>query len=293
MLNLTEKAMLVRLSISQWTARKYDKKVSDQVAVEHNTTSDVGRYNKTLLALDAVKAIQKIASEARSYHYEQTLPWEDDGSRILPAANYMHYMEDMRKYKSQFEAAAADLVGKYPALIEEAKRRLNGMFNEADYPQQKNLIYKYGFSITVNPMPAAADFRVAITEDEVRRIQADIEARIKDVQETAMRELWNRLYGAVEHMVDRLTMQVKGQDAVFRDSMISNIADLCGLLPRLNITNDQDLENMRQEVETRLCKYMPHDLRNNSFERRQAAREAQDILNTMAAYMGREAKDAA
>ena len=293
MLNLSEKAMLVRLSISQWTARKYDKKVSDQVAVEHNTTSDVGRYNKTLLALDAVKVIQKIANEARSYHYEQTLPWEDDGSRILPAANYLHYMEDMRKYKSQFENAATDFVDKYPALIEEAKQRLNGMFNEADYPQQKNLVYKYGFSITVNPMPAAADFRVAIREDEVSRIQADIEARMKDVQETAMRDLWKRLYGAIEHMVDRLTTQVKGQDAVFRDSMISNIADLCGLLPRLNITNDQDLENMRQAVETRLCKYMPHELRNNRFERYQAAKEARDILNTMATYMGREAKVAA
>lgn len=74
--NLTEKAMLVRLSISQWTARKYDKKISREVASLHNTSSDAGRYNKVLIAKQAIEAIQKIVSESRTYHYINTLAWE-------------------------------------------------------------------------------------------------------------------------------------------------------------------------------------------------------------------------
>ena len=31
-MKLTDKALLVQLNVSQWTARKYDKKVTQQVA---------------------------------------------------------------------------------------------------------------------------------------------------------------------------------------------------------------------------------------------------------------------
>lgn len=62
---LANKAMQVRLSISQWSARKYDRKVSSEVASKYNTDNDAGRYNKVLIAKDAIVKIQKIANAAR------------------------------------------------------------------------------------------------------------------------------------------------------------------------------------------------------------------------------------
>ena len=51
-MNLSDRALLVQLSISQWTARKFDKKVTNDVANTHGVASSAGRYNKALLPMN-------------------------------------------------------------------------------------------------------------------------------------------------------------------------------------------------------------------------------------------------
>ncbi len=278
---LSQKAMLVKLSISQWTAKKYDKTVSDKIAADYNADVSSGRYNKVLIARDAINSILRIAHEARSYHYENTLPWGDDNYRMLPAANYMLYSAEIRKFKAAFEAEVNAFVNAYPALVNDAKKRLNGMFNSADYPDQTAIRAYYDMDAAVTPLPAD-DFRVTLQADELKTIRADIETRTKQAQAEAMRDLWNRLYGAVDHMAERLS----GKDNVFRDTLVQNVIDLCSLLPRLNVSEDQELEKMRREVEERLCKTTPQELRNNNKKRKQVGKDADGILSAMAGYIG-------
>ena len=47
-MSLADKAMVVTLSVSCWTARKQDKKVAEEVEAKHNAR-DAGRYNKLLI----------------------------------------------------------------------------------------------------------------------------------------------------------------------------------------------------------------------------------------------------
>ena len=90
--HLSTKVMLVDLSISFWTAKKYDRKVSKEVADNHKTTEKVGRYRKNLM-MDApsLEAISKAMGAAHTEHYKRTLPWSDGGVRILTAAGYLSY----------------------------------------------------------------------------------------------------------------------------------------------------------------------------------------------------------
>ena len=272
--NLTDKAMLIKLSISQWTARKYDRNVSDKVASDYNADKDAGRYNKVLIAIEAIKKVQKIVNEARTFHYENTLPWSDDESRLLPATNYLDYSQKIREYKAEFESAVNDFIDQYPALVEEARNRLNGMFKSEDYPPVKELPKKYDFAVNINPLPSAGDFRVMLSDEEVKKIQADIEARTRSAETIALKDLWNRLYNVVKHMADRLTEK----DTIFRDSLINNIVDLCGLLPKLNVLDDPDLEKMRREIELKLCGFNPDTLRKNETER-ETAGKSQSLFN--------------
>jgi hypothetical protein len=46
---ITERAMLTAIHISIWTAVKYDRKVSHEVASQHGAPVSGGRYNKQLL----------------------------------------------------------------------------------------------------------------------------------------------------------------------------------------------------------------------------------------------------
>ena len=279
---LSEKAMLVRPSISMWTARKYDRTVSDEVADTHNSEKDMGRFNKVIISPEEIKKIQKIANEARIFHYYRTLPWSDEGSRILPCEAYMDYMAKMGEYKSKFEGGVQSFLDKYTTLVEEAKVKLNSMFNVKDYPPVERVADKFNFSMDVYPIPEAGDLRLQMQEEEVESIKKDIEKRLEDARNVAMSDLWARLYDVVSHMAEKL----HSPDAIFRDSLISNISKLCSILPSLNIESSPELEAMRKEVEHKLCSIPVEDLRKDTETRQAAAMTATELLKKMSGYIG-------
>lgn len=279
---LRDKAMLVRLSVSQWTARKYDKRVSANVAAQYQAALSAGRYNKALVADDALKTIQKKINEARTWHYAHTLPWNDDDYRMLPSMEYLHYTEKAREFDADIKALVQTFLVNYPGYVEDAQARLNGMFDPADYPSVEELSHKFRFSVSVLPLPMADDFRVDLQSDEVSRIQADIEHRTAQAQGRANRDLWDRLHTAVSHMAEKLGQS----DAIFRDSLVANVQELCELLPRLNVLEDANLDAVRRDIENKLCAHTPNVLRESAIARAETARDASHILDAMAGYMG-------
>ena len=281
-MDLRDKAMLVRLHISQWTARKLDRKVTQEVAQQHGASEDAGRYNKLLVAKEHLATIAKVANAARTYFYANTLPWNDDGSRILPAANWAAYAKDLRQFRQDFERAAAAFVAGYPRFVQEAERRLNGLFRRGDYPEPGDIARRFAFTVDVDPLPAADDFRVNLSAEDVAAVRADIEARTQARISEAMQDLWQRLRQAVRHAHERL----RDERAIFRDSLIGNLKDLCEVLPRLNLTDDPQLEALRQEVERDLATWDPEALRRSPLWRKRAAEDAKAILEKMTAYFG-------
>ena len=279
---LSEKAMLVRLTISQWSARKFDKKVSDKVARDYGASADAGRYSKVLIAEEAIQAIAKAANEARTYHYENTLPWRDDGARILPAAQFERYSKSLREFRIKFDRAVSDFVPRYSDYVEAAKSRLNGMFEAADYPPAHELADRYSFETTIDPIPDAPDFRVALQAEDAAAIQASIEARNRVALDTAMRDVWTRLHDTVSRLAERLT----DPDAVFRDSLLENLTGLCKVLPALNLTSDPELTRLSDEVQAKLCRFAPDTLRGHKPTRARVAEDASAILDAMKAYTG-------
>jgi hypothetical protein len=279
--NLSEKLMLCKLSVSQWSGRKYDKSVTKHVDDEYGAIN-AGRYTKALLAEDALKEIQKIVNESRTWYYEQTLPWQDAGSRILPAANYFQCTRELQRFQEKFQNAVSAFGDNYLNYIEAARYRLNGLFKESDYPSLSKLSKMFSFSVDFSPLPSASDFRVQISDEEVAQIRADIESRTQEATKVAMAELWSRVHAAVSAMVERLS----DDKAIFRDSLIGNVQDLVNLLPRMNITDNADLERMRVEMEAKLCTYKPQELRENKGLRAAAAADAKAVLDAMAGYCG-------
>jgi len=228
-----------------------------------------------------LKEIQVAVSAARTFHMEQTLPWGENGERLLPSRNYNDYSRRMRELKEDFDRAVDAFVTNYPEVIFEAKRTLGGLFRRGDYPDREEVRDKFAFRTVISPVPLADDFRVSLASDEVSAIQREIEQRLAQSNAAATADLWKRLYEVVEHMVERLS----DPDAIFRDSLIGNMVKLTELLPKLNLYDDPRLETMRRRIEASLCSYSPDQLRKDKTVRKQAATDAWDVLTDMAGYM--------
>lgn len=281
-MKLSDKALLVQLNIRQWTARKYDKKTTHEVAAHHGVASSAGRYNKSLLPMnDYLDHVAKKSTAIRAKYYGNTLPWGIEGTQMLPSANYLNFMTEFRRERSEWEVLVNIFLGNYDQLKADAKRFLGSLYNEADYPATTDLERKFSMDLAVFPVPTN-DFRVSIADDELSRIRDDVERRVAESQQAAMQDIWKRLHERVKHMAEKLA----DPKAIFRDTMIENTRELCALLPRLNFADDPDLEIMRQQVEQSLTGNHPDALRNDPDLRRDKAAEAKAIMDKMAVFMG-------
>jgi len=284
-MNLNERALLVQLSISQWTARKYDRKATKQVADANAATMDAGRYNKSLLPMnDALDHVHKKTSYIRTRFYENTLPWGIEGTMMLPTSNYLSFMTDFRKERDEWNSLVNTFVQNYSQLVTQDRhilqRTLGNLYDPTDYPSTIDIRAKFNMDMAVFPVPST-DFRVSIGSEELSRIQQDVERRVKDAEQAAMTEVWQRLFDRVKHMAEKLA----DPRAIFRDSMVENAREICALLPRLNFNDDPNLEAMRQQVEASLLKH-PDALRNDPDLRRDTAAEAKAIMDKMSIFMG-------
>jgi hypothetical protein len=281
-MNLSDKALLVQLNISQWSARRLDKKATKQVAESNGADGAVGNYNKCLLpANNALDLIHKKTSMIRKKFYTNTLPWGMEGIQILPNNNYFEFMTEFRKEKNEWEKLVNDFLIHYPTAKDTAKKHLGSLFSEDDYPPIDHLRNKFGMSLSVMPVPNA-DFRTQLASNEVEKIQRQVEDQLKAAQQTAMKELWTRLYDKVKHMADKLS----DESAIFKNTLVENIREQTMMLTRMNFSDDQDIKNIRDEVEKLLIAYEPDTLRFDPAVRRTVAADARAISDKMAVFMG-------
>ena len=279
-MSIESKAMLINLSISCWSGRKYDRKVSDEIAEEKSAEQSAGRYNKCIINRPVIAKIEKVANKIRIFHYTNTLPWGNEGSRILPSANYFDYTKRFRELKYEFENASNEFINQYENEIIAAQKTLGAMFKQEDYPTKSRIEGAFSVETSVYPIPIASDFRVALGKEEEEKIKNDIENNIKNVINVATKDLWQRLYDVVSKMHNKL----KDKDSIFRDSLVENIGELCQLLPKLNVTGDNELEKTRREIESTLL-VKPESLRNNETLRETTAAIAENLAAKMAGYI--------
>jgi hypothetical protein len=238
-MSLTNKALLANLKISQWTGRKYDKRANDTVHTSHNTQGKVGNYTKKLLpGAKELEEVRRIADSIRKFFYEQSLPWYSDGSRIVAAQNYLDFTNEFRKHKADFDAAVAEFLRRYILLKNEAKDRLGDLYKETEYPHFEYLKNAFACDVTFFPIPDVSDFRVDILDAEKDQFLKNI----AQVEADAARECWDRLYKVVNKAAERIA----DPKAILRDSLLENVQEICTLLPKLNVTDDPNLETLRQ-----------------------------------------------
>ena len=276
-MNLKDRALLVDLDLSIWTGRKQDKTAAVNAASA--TGSDVNRLKVTKALIDPtrIQPIQTIASEARAWFKLHSLAW--DNFRIIPSDTWIDMLRELGLFKSRFETAVLDLAREYPDLIQAARRPLNGLFHIEDYPQ--DIVSQYGFRWKVRPLPEEEDFRVSLADchlaDLREQLKTDLQAQIG----VAMKDAWTRLEDAVRHLHERLS----DPQAIFRDTLIDNVVDLCKVLPKLNLTQDPTFAQTIQEVTDKLTVHDAQSLRDNKTARAVVAADAAALVNKMKAYI--------
>ena len=287
MSSLRNQLLVVNLNISCWEARKQDKKVSKEVAQTHAVSSAVGRYHKDLLPdADEHKAILKIRNAWRVWHAENTLPWGDNGARVIRSAAFMDYTAGYRGFKDLFDSACENFYTVYPKLVAEAEFKLNTLFDPQEYPTVQTIQDKFRANLSTYPLPNTDDFRIieGLTPDEADELRAQAIDGLNEQITAAIKDLWGRLHLVVSNMSERLKLGEDGKPLKFHDTLVENMRELLYRVPQLNLTGDPEIKRYSSEMQALLA-HSPDTLRNDIAARSEVSAKAAELAKRMSCFV--------
>lgn len=284
--NVIESLAKVRLSIRAYTAARRSAEIEREVEASHNADNAV-RAKLVVIGADWTAPITKIQSAARAEFYRRTLPWEDGGWRVIPAAQYLKLEDGIATLRGQLRSAVADMLSHYDDILADSKRRLNGLFQTVEFPSLSRLSAAYDMDFGCYPVQSPNDARIigigeAQQEKMREKMRADYSAQVRD----GVVSLCERIRDVVLEASARFgESDGKGQRLSRLIARAKRVADE---VRTLNITEDGRLKDIADRLENTIGA-IPPDAANEVPALRQAAHNAAvnilDAVNAVSATM--------
>ena len=189
-------------------------------------------------------------------------------------------MELLGIQEDTFWKEAENFISQYEDKITEARQELGSLFREEDYPDVEIIRSKFSFEVAVNPLVNSSDWRVSLGSEAEEKVKSRIEEQLMSSYNEAAKEPWERLKKVLDAMVERLS----DPESRFAGTLVTNIFDLCEVLPGLNIGNDPHLIQMVEEVKKKVANVSPKDLRDDPEFRKETAEAAKELAAKVDEY---------
>lgn len=270
-MSIQNNCMILTMSVGEWRGYRLDKTTTHKVTTEAGAASDAARVNKHVVPKEALKDISSACSELRNHFYSKTLPWKDNGDRLITRKLYQTFATEHNVLREKFDEAVNTFIErKYLTARDQAQFRMGDLFDPLDYPSADVLRRKFYVALDIDGVSTSYDFRLEASEDVTQ-------ARVTK----AMAGLWEKLSKPLANFAERMGTA----DAIFRDTTVSNLREIVDILPQLNFTDDPELKALGERISKTLTPYEAKDLRNNPVTRKAVADEANEILGMMSGFM--------
>jgi hypothetical protein len=281
-MGLSQKCMIVDLHLSRWSGYKTDQKASNQLIRDASAQAGSAVVSKRIVPKEAFVDIVTACNALRAHMTKYTLPWSDNGQRIMTRNIFEIFMTGYGELERNYYAAVKEFIEiRYPQARDQASFRLGSLFKNEDYPTLDELRKKFKVDLDIDGITEPDDFRVALPEEELNKLKTSMEESINRRLSSAMQDVWLRIADLLEHYIEK----IGDEEAIFRDSTVNNLVELMNILPGLNVTGDPKLREIRQRIMNTIGSYQPGDLRKGGDLRAAAAQEAREIRESMTEHM--------
>lgn len=270
---LREKAITVRVRRSMYTPTKYDR-AATAAAEAALGTAKTGRYTKKLLrTCKELRDCQHAFQDVYNYAVQNTLPWMDEGVRVLPNGNYIEFAAEIGRLRNVAMQKVQALATVWDTAVMADKGFLGGMWSLSDYPTKAEMVAKWDISIMFAPVPVSDDFRIDMDEADKQLL----DSAINDVEAKATDYLLKQILEPVVAMADKLSIPIGDEGAIFRDTLVGNLQDVCKRARKLNINNDERVDEIAGEIEKALENITAQTLRESDYVRDTTAKRMDEI----------------
>jgi hypothetical protein len=140
---------------------------------------------------------------------------------------------------------------------------------------------KFAFNFSYAPLPDAGDFRIDIGNEQSQAMKEQYEDYYSKQLQNAMGDVWTRLHDSLSKMSERLDYQGKDDKKTFRDTLVSNVENMIGLLKTCNVTDDPKMEQARVVLDDALRGVTPDALREDDYLRSQTKQSVDEVIKSL------------
>lgn len=280
-MTIANNCMVLNLHLGIWTGQRLDRDATSQLTRDAGADSDAARVNKHLISKQSMKDVNAAANSIRTHFYTNTLPWKDNGDRVIKRGGFTKFIEEHERLVAEFHNQVKVFANdKYAVELERSGFRMGDLFKAEDYPTPREVLRKFHVTLAIDPVTTFSDFRVDLDEKNAAKVQASMEQAANDRIMKAMSSVWERVLTVVDNYVTR----TKAGTGI-RIELVDNLREIVDLLPELNIIDDPRLDGIRSMISDRLASHEAVDLRTDDSVRAQAAKDAEDIRERMRGFM--------
>jgi len=265
----------VRLAKSRWQlTRRLERPQVQKVANEFQADIRAIGASKKLIDPRAPKyrACCRIINEARTYWKSVTIPFPEDGIRLIRRDRMAKFAETMQQFKTSLVAAASELQAAYADIRVDAATRLGELFNSADYPDDITGLFDIQWDFPPVEPPnylLEADPTGKLYQQQVDLMEARFQEAIAMTEDAFLKAFRDM----VQHLADRLQWGEPDQETgerkplVFRDSAVENLQAFFEQFKALNVGSNHDLEKLVEQAQQIVGDKTAADFRKDLTER--------------------------
>lgn len=286
---LKQTTAAVRFSHAKFGARRALKKSErDRAAATFQAEGASLSASKRIIDTrdPAYKAVTVVISRAKSYWRDMTVPYPERGIRLIRRDRLEEFNRKMREFKTELRSAVNALHDAYEALCQSAQQSLGELFSVADYPS----IIGDEFSIEWDfPTIGAPEYLKTLNPALYEAEQAKVDARFNEAVTLAEQAFTAELHGLVGHLLERLKPDATGEQKVFRDKAVTNLAEFFDRFKEMSTGSNPALAQLVHQAQAALRGeggnlVNPSDLRNSADLQTQIANSlgsVAEVLDTL------------
>lgn len=270
----------VKLTIGCSGGKVRANELSKETAQAHGASERDISTSVKWMAKEYRALLGGVNSRLRTAFNSRTLPWEDGGYRVVPAAQYSELCDAVAEAGDAFRKVGQDIADGWDDILAEAKARLNGAFGKLDIPSRDEFIRAQHYGMVSDVVTATADIRIeGLGEATVERIRRQAEANYVERIENAVAGMLADLTNLLTDLVARCDKEK--QKGTRYEGWAGWAKRTVKFMRPLNLTNDARLSQMLDRVQA-LADEVGKDagsVREDDKARRKVKREAADVLD--------------
>lgn len=278
---LRESTAPVKISFTWFGARKAISDVhKEEIAERYGAAAKrISASKKLLEKHPALKELTRIKGEITRYWKDNTLPFPEDGIRLLRKNRLEEFRYQMTVFRNNLTEAVRNLDDARWEIMEIARQELGELYDADDYPDTFCGRFSVETSFPNVQIPEyLAEMAPEAYEAERTRVAQQFEAAVRETEQEFIKQFENLL----GHLAKRLTPDpVTGESKTFKKNSLENLHDFFERFKSLSIGSNDRLDSLVTEAQDIVSGLNPKTLRTNGFLRESIADKLSSVRDTL------------